>query len=134
DSLLAQAVQFSYYEGHFATREAWQRALAESSARLQWDPDHDPSGAKLERRAIQLGLRGQVLAAFGKHELLEVINMTEFVNEQRSRVASSALAGLLTPVEREYVPSDPAVGRRLGLVSIVVGPGAAANRPREHGC
>ena len=28
--------------------------------RLQWDPDHSPSYEKLERRAIQLGLKGQV--------------------------------------------------------------------------
>ena len=28
--------------------------------RLQWDPDHDPEGGKCERRAIQLGLKGQV--------------------------------------------------------------------------
>ena len=31
------------------------------TARLQWDPDHDPSGSPIkERRAIQLGLKGQV--------------------------------------------------------------------------
>ena len=28
--------------------------------RLQWDPDHTPCGDKLARRAIQLGLKGQV--------------------------------------------------------------------------
>ena len=29
--------------------------------RLQWDPDHDPRGDKLRRRAIQLGLRREVI-------------------------------------------------------------------------
>lgn len=28
--------------------------------RLQWDPDHAPSGAPEKRRAIQLGLRAEV--------------------------------------------------------------------------
>ena len=68
ESLLAQAVQSSYYEGHYPSREDWQQALAQSAVRLQWDPDHHPSGAKVERRAIQLGLRRDVLEAFGKRE------------------------------------------------------------------
>jgi hypothetical protein len=31
--------------------------VARSEVRLQWNPDHDPTGNKLERRALQLGLR-----------------------------------------------------------------------------
>jgi hypothetical protein len=79
---------------------------------------------KLERRAVQLGLRGEVLEAFGKHELLEVIDMTEFVAEQRPHVASAGFADLRTPVEQEYTPSDPAVGKRLGLASMGAEPEA----------
>ena len=115
DSILAQAVQSTYHEEHYPTREQWQKALAGSLVRLQWDPDHDPSGAKQERRAIQLGLRGEMLEAFGKRELLEVIDMTEFVAEQRPNAASARFAALHTPVERMYVPADTAVGKRLGL-------------------
>lgn len=32
-----------------------------SSVRLQWDPDHDPTGTSEQRRAIQLGLRNEVI-------------------------------------------------------------------------
>jgi hypothetical protein len=131
ESILAHAVQSSYYEGHYPSREQWHKALATSTVRLQWDPDHDPSGAKVERRAIQLGLRGEVLEAFSKRELVEVIDMTKFVAEQRPHAAASGFAGLRTPVERVYVPSDPAVGKRLGLASVGGEPGAAADRPRD---
>jgi hypothetical protein len=131
DSILAQAVPSSYFEGHFSTREQWQQALATSAVRLQWDPDHDPSGAKLERRAIQLGLRGEVLEAFGKRELLGVIDMTEFVAEQRPHAAATGLANLRTPVEKVYVPRDPDVGRRLGLASVGAGPATALDRPGD---
>ena len=31
-----------------------------SDVRLQWDPDHSPTGASEQRRAIQLGLRNEV--------------------------------------------------------------------------
>lgn len=38
-----------------------ERGMKEKSAvRLQWDPDHDPSGTCERRRAIQLGLRNEV--------------------------------------------------------------------------
>ena len=117
DQILAQSVQSSYYEGHFATRELWQEALAQSSVRLQWDPDHHPSGAKLERRAVQLGLRGPVLAAFGEKELIEVIDMSEFVATQRPLTTAEMLKELQTPVERVYIPSDPEIGRKLGLTT-----------------
>ena len=132
DSILAQAVQSSYfYDERFPTREGWQAALANSAVRLQWDPDHDPSGAKLERRAIQLGLRGEVLEAFSKRELLEVIDMTEFVAEQRPHGASFGFADLRTPVETVYVPSDLAVAKRLGLGSTSAGPGATPEDGRD---
>src|SRR5947209_13074529 len=62
DAILKEAVHSTFVPGVYADEAAWKRALARSSVRLQWDPDHDPSGAKVERRAIQLRLRGDVLA------------------------------------------------------------------------
>ncbi|MET3475566.1 DUF4291 domain-containing protein [Variovorax atrisoli] len=73
----------SAFDASYASREAWQEAVGRSEVRLQWDPDHSPKGGKLERRAIQLGLRGRTLAAFAHEELLEVIDMRAFVAAQR---------------------------------------------------
>jgi hypothetical protein len=83
--------------------------------RLQWDPDHDPGGKPMARRAIQLGLRGSVLEAFGKRELLEVVDLTEFVAEQRAALSSAAPNRLRTPVEQVYGPADSAIAERLCL-------------------
>jgi hypothetical protein len=96
DSLLAQAVPSSWDCDQFATEEEWSRAVGRSSVRLQWDPDHHPSGAKLERRAIQLGLRGAVLETFGRKELMEVLDVSEFAPVVGWRVGSghAARAGL----------------------------------------
>lgn len=115
ETLLAEAVPSSWNRDEFSTKEEWSRAVGRSSVRLQWDPDHHPSGAKLERRAIQLGLRGEVLEAFGRRELIEVMDVSEFVAEQRSRLASGGVSALVTPRERVYRPTDPAVAGRLRL-------------------
>jgi hypothetical protein len=114
DSLLAQAVPSSWDRDQFATEEDWAREVARSCVRVQWDPDHQPSGAKLERRAIQLGLRGEVLEAFGRRELVEVIDLTAFVTEQQARLSSGESA-LVTPRERVYRPVDPDIAARLRL-------------------
>jgi hypothetical protein len=103
ESLLMQAVPSTFGPSGCATREAWQAAVAASNVRLQWDPDHSPSGAKQSRRALQLGLRGPVLRAFAKEELLEVIDLTAFVDEQRT-LAQDGNPELRLPVERVFVP------------------------------
>ena len=115
DSLLTAAVPSSWAREQYATREEWSRAVGRSSMRLQWDPDHHPLGAKLDRRAIQLGLRGAVLEAFGTRELLEVIDLSEYVAEQRTNLASKGVSGLLTPRERVYTPVDAAIAATLRL-------------------
>lgn len=113
DRVLADAVQSTFDAGHFDTPEQWQQAVKSSSVRLQWDPDHDPAGEKVERRAIQLGLRGKTLETYGK-EPLEIIDMSSFVCEQRPH-AMLDVAQLRMPIERVYLPSDPATSAKLGL-------------------
>ena len=121
ESLLAQAVPSSWDRDLFATSADWSRAVGRSAVRLQWDPDHHPSGAKLDRRAIQLGLRGDILEAFGTTELLEAIDLSTFVAEQRAVVGARSLSALLTPRERVYVPSDPTIAVRLRVATEVHG-------------
>src|SRR6185503_16242831 len=64
DAILSQAVHSNYVAEVYGTPENWKTRLAKSPVRLQWDPDHDPRGGKLERRAIQLGLAGDVLRSY----------------------------------------------------------------------
>ena len=103
ESLLDSAVSSSFDPARFASHAAWQEAVGKSEVRLQWDPDHSPSGAAVERRAIQLGLRGNALARMARDELLEVIDLSEFVATQRM-FAQDGSRDLLTPVEDVYVP------------------------------
>src|SRR3984893_10286096 len=51
DSVLAAAVPSTWDPEQVPSEDEWSKAVSHSSVRLQWDPDHHPSGAKLERRA-----------------------------------------------------------------------------------
>jgi hypothetical protein len=115
DSLLSLAVPSSYDANNFSSQAEWKKAVAASGVRLQWDPDHDPHGKPVERRAIQLGLRGDTLQAFGMREILDVIDMTELVATQGERLSVGDLAGLMLPPEDIYRLRDENIARRLGL-------------------
>lgn len=115
DRVLALAVPSTHVVERFARREDWQAALAASDVRLQWDPDHDPGGEKLPRRAIQLGVRGEMLRAYATREILEIVDVTALAAEQRANTLRERWRNLRTPEERVYVPEDTAAGRSVGI-------------------
>jgi hypothetical protein len=103
DEILASAVPSSFDSSRFETHDAWKQALASSEVRLQWDPDHGPDGKPQSRRAIQLGLRGSMLRRFAADEVVEIEDISAFVEEQRHR-ATVGFTNLTTPAERVYWP------------------------------
>jgi hypothetical protein len=102
DRLLTHAVHSTYKEAIYGSEAAWKQRVTQSDVRLQWDPDHHPSGAKLERRAIQLGLRGETLARYAREWILEIEDISDFVHEQYEAVHAGDYARLITPQERVY--------------------------------
>lgn len=112
DSFLAQAVPSSHDPDLYKSRSEWSRMVQTSDVRLQWDPDHSPVGGPLERRAIQIGLRGSALHEYGRDAILEIEDISAFVAEQRLHVGSPELQ---TPSEQVYRPADPAIAARLRL-------------------
>jgi|SRR5215831_2879225 len=115
ETILEDAVESSFSPTLHASKEAWKSALESSEVRLQWDPDHDPHGRPEERRAIQLGLRGELLRRMGQEALLEVFDLSDFVFDQRKKVQASELRDLQTPKERVYLPRNQNICLRLGL-------------------
>jgi hypothetical protein len=112
DEILRLAVHSTFVPEVYESHEAWKRAVAGSDVRLQWDPDHDPSGSPVGRRAIQLGLRGDVLARYAKDWDLDIEDISEFVREQRAN-AVAPYERLVTPKEEVYPADKPAAASRL---------------------
>ncbi len=115
DQVLRAAVHSTFSSSPFADKQAWQDAVAKSDVRLQWDPDHGPWGQKLERRALQLGLRRAALASYARDWIVEIEDVSAFVAEQRRHVFARELDRLHTPRERVYPVGDAATAALLQL-------------------
>jgi hypothetical protein len=114
DELLEQAVASTFNTSRFATHDEWQTAVGNSEVRLQWDPDHGPKGNAVERRALQLGLRGKMLRRFGEEDLLSVEDITSLVAAQYA-LLDHAFGDLITPHEKVYKPSSRQAIENIGL-------------------
>jgi len=121
DTILANAVHSSFVPEVYTSEAEWKQTVAQSSVRLQWDPDHHPSGAKLERRAIQLGLRNEVLAQYARDWIVDIQDISDFVQHQHQVVRSQDWTQLLVPSEAVYPVTDPAITKRLQLLTLEAG-------------
>jgi hypothetical protein len=115
DEILRLAVHSSYVPEVYGSPEDWKARLAESPVRLQWDPDHDPRGSKQERRAIQLGLAGDVLRQYAQNWIVSIEDISGFVAEQRAHAESNDSANLVTPQEEVYPINNLEIARHIGI-------------------
>jgi hypothetical protein len=112
---LSQAVYSSFQSDLYKDWDDWQQHVKNSSIRLQWDPDHNPYGGKLERRAIQIGIRNEDIVKYAKEDILEIEDISEFVREQHQYVLAKDLDKLIVPAERPYLSSSDEVNKFLKL-------------------
>ncbi len=115
DEILSQAVHSHYVPHLYQTETEWKSAVAHSDVRLQWDPDHHPAGNKLERRAIQLGLRSEVLRKYSREWVVRIEDISDFVREQHQHVITRQYDRLLTPREQVYLVQNREVAERLEI-------------------
>jgi hypothetical protein len=112
DALLARVVPSSWVPVLYPSKEEWTSAVKRSDVRLQWDPDHGPSGAPTERRTIQLGLRDEALAGFRGEAIVSIEDITDLVIREREHRDDSH--ALRIPIETEYSVTDQ-IASRLGV-------------------
>jgi hypothetical protein len=92
------------------------KEVKSSSIRLPWNTDHDPYGAKLERRAIQLGIRKEEALAYSQEDIIEIEDISNYVKEQYQYVKAPQLDQLILPKEKPYLPKDAEVSKHLRLL------------------
>jgi hypothetical protein len=115
EELLASSWISSFGASAFTSKTEWEAAKAASEVVCQWDPDHDPHGNKVNRRAIQLGIRPSAVSSVYLPGIRAIEDITPFVEEQHQHLQQCGVDGLMVPVERPYLPTTTAVHNMLGL-------------------
>lgn len=112
---LSKAVYSNYQEDIYATLENWQEQVKNSSIRLQWDPDHNPYGDKIDRRAIQIGIRNNEIIKYATEDIIEIEDISQFVKEQHQHVLNKELDKLIVPLEKPFLSKDNEVNKLLRI-------------------
>jgi len=114
-TILQSATISSFNSDWYATEELWKTELNNTEVRLQWDPDHDPFGNKQERKAIQLGMKGNMLKSFCTDWITKVEDITPFVKNEYQKVVNKNIEALELPFEEVIALNNPEIEKRIGL-------------------
>jgi hypothetical protein len=116
DSMLTQAIHSRFIPTVYATYQAWRQAVDHSDVRLQWDPDYSPDDQKLMRRAIQLGLQGEVAKQYAQGGwIVHLEDVSAFAASQYDNATPNRYEHLLLPRERVYPVENTDVSQRLQI-------------------
>ena len=114
-TILQQATFSSFNNDVYATEGDWKTELEKTEVRLQWDPDHDPYGNKQERKAIQIGMKGQLLKKFCTQWIEKIEDITDFVKEEHQKVLVKKIEELNVPYEEVIEMKDEVIEKRIGI-------------------
>lgn len=102
DYLVANAVISTYQEEIYRSREEWKRLIHSSDIRLQWDPERDIHGNPLNYRSLQLGLRGEAVRKYVNEWIVDITDITSYVNELKCLISQKKDVSMLLPKEMVY--------------------------------
>jgi hypothetical protein len=117
DRILDESVFSSFNNDYYKHVDDWRKELNDKEVRLQWDPDHDLYEKPVERRAIQLGLKGAILEEFATVAPVHIEDITPFVDEQSAKL-SQKIENLIVPTERVYTPASHIINK-IGLDTVI---------------
>ena len=100
--ILKESVYSSFKPEIYGSKEKWKSELNAKNVRLQWDPDHDIYGEKQERRAIQLGLKNELVTDFNQNMIQEIIDFTDFVKNSKLKIDKGEIEELTVPKETVF--------------------------------
>ncbi|MER6052370.1 DUF4291 domain-containing protein [Streptomyces sp. NPDC001793] len=113
DRALRRACLSHYVPGLHPDRDAWQRALRHSPARVQWDPERDLHLRPLPHRSLQLGLSGDLARAYADEWTVAIRDVTPLARKIHAlvRAGDDAAARALLPDERPYPAPEEALAQ-----------------------
>ncbi|WP_226002961.1 DUF4291 domain-containing protein [Paenibacillus sp. BJ-4] len=102
DYILSKAVLTKYKPKIHGSSVKWKEMLNESDIIFQFDPDRDVYGNKLDRKAIQLGLRGDAVEKYINEWIVDINDITNTVHDWKLLINTGQFNSELLPLEKEY--------------------------------
>jgi hypothetical protein len=101
-TILSKGIPTSYDSSIFSSERGWYLALQHSEVRYQWDPDRDLYLRRLDRRAIQVGIRGSMVRKYVSTWIIGIEDATELAHAIKAAVEKGSGQIPSTPKERVY--------------------------------
>jgi len=113
-AILNESVETTYNPRVYASEDEWRLTLRKSKVRHQWDPERNLKLGKIDRRAIQLGIRGWVVHKYVNEWIIGLEEVTDLAHEIHEVAKNKRSNFPPVPDERVYPVSDALV-KRLGI-------------------
>ena len=84
-TILRMGVPTSFDSHLFARENEWRAALDGADVRYQWDPDRDVRLRRLDRRALQIGMRGAIVCDYVSKWVRKIDDVTELARRLKSQ-------------------------------------------------
>ncbi|MFE5509926.1 DUF4291 domain-containing protein [Streptomyces sp. NPDC056529] len=104
---LRNACLSHYARGFHPDRDAWQRELRGSPARVQWDPERDPRLNPLPYRSLQLGLSGEASRRYADEWTVSITDVTPLAHRVHALVRAGDTDGARALLPREEPYPEP---------------------------
>jgi hypothetical protein len=104
--ILQAAVLSTYDSNIYGTEENWRNKKETSEVRCQWDPDKNIYLQPLERRAIQIGLRGDMVYKYVNLWTTQITDLTESVHQMKYLYDQRRIKEIILPKETEFPVSE----------------------------
>lgn len=115
--ILKNSVLSHYDNEIYGSQKEWEYEKDKFSGRCQWDPERDIFGLPLDYRAIQLGIKNEMVHNYINKWIVNIEDLTDNVKKLKKMRNNKEDISKYLPDEKEYKISDIELIKRLGIDS-----------------
>lgn len=116
ENALSQSVLTSPKRSVYKNREEWREQFEKTHVHVQWDPERNLRGTKLNHRSIQVGISRFLIQEYVDEWIVDISDYTPLVRNihRLCRSGKYQNAKRLLPNERVY-PLPVEIGHKIGM-------------------
>ncbi|WP_196886494.1 DUF4291 family protein [Aureivirga sp. CE67] len=105
--ILEQSIITHWDSEIYPSEDTWKKQLDNSDVIHQWDPERDIIGKRLDRQAIQIGIRGEVIKKYVSEYIISVEDVTPLAHKLGELKKKYSRHFPKLPEEKEYeIPEE----------------------------